>query len=120
MKNKDIKTISQYIKLYPKDVQAILKKVHTTIKAVVPKADEAIKYGIPTFIVNGKNLVHFAAYKNHVGFYPAPSAIKKFKLELAKYETSKGAIKFPLTDSIPYPLIKKMTQYRVKESLGLI
>lgn len=120
MLNTGAKTINAYIKVFPKDVQPVLKKVRTTIKAVVPKADEAIKYAIPTFIVNGKNLVHFAAYKNHIGFYPAPSAIVKFKKELAKYETSKGAIKFPLTEPIPYPLIKKITQYRLKESLGLV
>lgn len=110
------KTIDEFIAGFPKDVQVILQKVRDTIRAAAPEAQEAIKYGIPTFVLNG-NLVHFSAYKNHIGFYPAPSGLAHFTVELSQYEGSKGAVRFPLDQPIPYELIGKIVAYRVKENL---
>jgi len=110
------KNIDEYIATFPKDVQAKLQKIRTTIKKAAPKAEEAIKYQMPTFTLNG-NLVHFAAYKNHIGFYPAPSGIEAFKTELARYESGKGTLKFPLDEAIPFGLITKVVKYRVKKNL---
>jgi uncharacterized protein YdhG (YjbR/CyaY superfamily) len=109
-------TIDSYISTFPKEVQIILQKVRETIAKVAPKAEEAIKYGIPTFVQNG-NLVHFGGFKQHVGFYPTPAGIRAFEKELSKYESSKGAVKFPLDQTIPYTLIAKIVKYRVKENL---
>ena len=106
--------VDAYIKTYTAEVRKILEKVRKTIHKAAPGAGEAMKYGIPTFTLNG-NLVHFAAYKNHIGFYPSPPAIKVFKKELAGYEQSKGAIRFPLDKPIPYVLITKITKHRVEE-----
>ena len=110
------KTIDEYIASSPKDVQAILKKIRATIKKAAPKAEETINYGIPTFTLNG-NLVHFAAFKTHIGFYPTPSGIGKFKKELSVYEGAKGSVKFPLDKPIPYALITRIVKFRVKENL---
>ncbi|MCR4369411.1 MAG: DUF1801 domain-containing protein [archaeon] len=108
------KRIQEYIERFPSDVQSILKKIHELIRAQAPEATEAMAYGVPTFKLNG-NLVHFAAFKKHVGLYPTPSAIEKFKTELKGYETAAGTIKFPLNKPIPYELIRKIVKYRVKE-----
>lgn len=113
--NKQVTTIDKYITIFPKKVQEILFKVRTTIKKAAPDATEIIKYQMPTFYLNG-NLVHFAAFKNHIGFYPTPSPIIKFKKELKKYKTSKGTIQFPIDKPIPYELIKKITIYRVQQN----
>ena len=110
-------TIDDYIAGFPDDVQAILQKVRATIRKAAPGADEAIKYQIPTFVLNG-NLVHFAAFKNHIGFYPTPSALKQFAKELSGYEGSKGAVRFPLDRPIPYALIRDIVKFRVRESAG--
>jgi uncharacterized protein YdhG (YjbR/CyaY superfamily) len=91
--------------------------VRTTIKAAAPNAKEKISYQMPTFDLNG-NLVHFAAFKNHIGFYPTPSGIEKFKKELSVYEGAKGSVKFPLDKPIPYALIRKIVLFRVKENLA--
>ena len=109
------KTIDEFISQYPPDIQTILQKIRTTIQKSAPGAEEAMAYGIPTFKLNGKNLVHFSAFKEHIGFYPTPSGIAKFKKELSAYEWAKGSVKFPLDRSIPYALIGKITQFRVKE-----
>ena len=111
------KEIDAYIASFPKDVQAILEKVRKTIRKAAPKANEIINYGIPTFTLEG-NLVHFAGFKSHIGFYPTPSGIEKFKKELSIYEGAKGSVKFPLDKPIPYGLIAKITACRVKENLG--
>ena len=112
------KTIDEFISQYPPDIQTILQKIRTTIQKSAPGAEEAMAYGIPTFKLNGKNLVHFSAFKEHIGFYPTPSGIAKFKKELSAYEWAKGSVKFPLDRSIPYALIGKITQVRVKEVTG--
>ena len=110
------KNIDEYIAGFPKDVQVILKKVRETIQKAAPDAEEKINYGIPTFVLNG-NLVHYAAFKSHIGFYPTPSGIEKFKRELSAYEGAKGSVKFPLDGPIPYGLITKIVKFRVKENL---
>ena len=109
------KNIDEYIAGFPRDVQKILKQIRTTIKKVAPDADEAIKYGIPTFVLN-ENLVHFAAFKNHIGFYPTPSSIEAFKDELSRYESAKGSVQFPIDEPMPLSLIGKIVKFRVKEA----
>ena len=109
--------IDQYIAGFPADVQAILQRIRATIRKAAPDADEAIKYQIPTFVLNG-NLVHFAAFKNHIGFYPTPSAIEAFKEELSAYQGAKGSVQFPLGKPMPIPLISRIVKFRVKEVQG--
>jgi uncharacterized protein YdhG (YjbR/CyaY superfamily) len=108
-------TIDEYIAGFPPDIQAILQKVRATIRKAAPRAEEAIKYRMPTYVLNG-NLVHFAAFKKHIGFYPAPTGIEEFKDELAAYPGAKGSIQFPLDRPIPYGLIGRIVKFRVKEN----
>jgi len=108
--------IDEYIAGFPADIQEILEKIRMTIRKAAPDAEEAISYQMPTFKLKG-NLVHFAAFKNHIGFYPVPTGIEKFKKELSVYESGKGSVKFPLDKPIPYTLIAKIVKFRVKESL---
>ena len=108
-------TIDGYIAGFPPDVQAILEKIRATIRKEAPDATEAIKYGMPTFVLNG-NLIHFAAFTHHIGLYPTPSGIETFKRELAGYESAKGSVQFPLDAPMPYDLITKITKFRVKEN----
>ncbi|WP_345296992.1 DUF1801 domain-containing protein [Candidatus Villigracilis affinis] len=111
-----VKNIDDYIATFPKGTQTVLKKLRATIRKAAPKAEETINYQIPTFTLQG-NLVHFAAFKNHIGFYPTPSGIEKFKEELSVYEGAKGSVKFPLDKPIPYALITKIVKFRVQENL---
>ena len=111
----DLMKIDDYIAEFPEDIQVRLHKIKQVIRKAAPKAEETINYRIPTFKLNG-NLVHFAAFKKHIGFYPTPSAIRAFEKELAPYHTSKGAIQFPHEKPIPYELIEKIVIYRVKEN----
>jgi uncharacterized protein YdhG (YjbR/CyaY superfamily) len=111
-----IKTIDEYIADFPKEVQDILNRIRTTVQNEAPDAKEAITYGIPTFTLKG-NLVHFAGFESHIGFYPTPSGIEKFKKEISAYKWAKGSVQFPLDQPIPYELIKKITKFRVKENL---
>jgi uncharacterized protein YdhG (YjbR/CyaY superfamily) len=110
-------TIDEYIGSAAPEVQAILRKVRATIRKAAAEADEAIKYQVPTFVLGG-NLVHFAAFKNHIGFYPAPSALKKFARELSGYQCGKGSVQFPLDQPIPYALITEIVKFRVQENAG--
>ena len=110
------KTIDQYIAGFPPDVRRTLKQIRSTIRKAAPAAEEAIAYQMPTFRQHG-NLVHFAAFKNHIGFYPAPRAIEEFKKELAAYEGSKGTVRFPLDKPLPLGLIGRMVKFRVKKNL---
>lgn len=112
---KTSKTITAYIKAAPRETREILQKMREVISATSPKAEETVKYGIPTFVLNGENLVHFGGFKKHVSFFPTSSPIPVFKKELAKYQLSKGTIRFSLEEPIPYALIKKITRYRMKE-----
>jgi uncharacterized protein YdhG (YjbR/CyaY superfamily) len=109
------KDIDEYISGFPEDIQEILEKVRATISKAAPAAEEKISYGIPTFTLNG-NLVHFAAFKNHVGFYPTSSGIEKFKKELSVFKGAKGSVQFPLNKPIPLNLITKIVKFRVSES----
>ena len=108
--------IDAYIAGFPEDVQQILEKIRTTIQKAAPNAEETINYGIPTFTLKG-NLVHFAGFKKHIGFYPTPTGIEKFRKELSVYEGAKGSVQFPLDKPIPYGLISKIVKFRVKENL---
>jgi uncharacterized protein YdhG (YjbR/CyaY superfamily) len=110
------KDIDEYIAAFPKDVQVRLRRIRRTIEQAAPGAEEAIKYRMPTFILNG-NLVHFAAYKNHIGFYPAPRGIEKFKKELSAYEGAKGSVRFPLDKPVPFALISRIVKFRVQNNL---
>lgn len=112
---KPVTTIDEYIESFPIDVQDMLQTLRRTIKNSAPKAVEAISYQIPTFKLHG-NLVHFAAYKNHIGFYPTSSPVKVFAKELTPYKTSKGAIQFPIGEPLPLALVRKIVKFRVKES----
>ena len=107
--------IDDYIAGFPRNVQAILQQVRTVIRKAAPDAEEAIKYRMPTFVFYG-NLVHFAAFENHVGFYPTPSAIEAFKDELSGYESAKGSVQFPIDEPMPLRLIEKIVNFRVKET----
>ena len=109
--------IDDYIASFPQEVQVILEKLRQTIRQAAPDATEKISYQMPTFYLNG-NLVHFAAYKNHIGFYPAPSGIGAFEAELSEYKTSKGAIQFPIDKPLPLALVKKIVAFRVDENLA--
>ena len=113
---KDPSTIDEYIAAAPREVQPILRRVRATIHKAAPEATEAMKYRLPTFVLGG-NLVHFGAFKNHIGFYPTPSGTAKFKRELSVYEGAKGSIRFPLDQPIPYDLITRIVEFRVKETL---
>ena len=110
-------TIDDYIADSPPHVQPLLEKVRATIRKAAPGAEEAIKYQIPTFVLNG-NLIHFAGWNSHIGLYPGSKPIEVFKDELAKYELSKGTLKFPLDKPIPYGLIGKITKYCVQRNLA--
>lgn len=110
------KNIDEYIAGFPPEIQEKLEKIRATIRKAAPDAQEAIKYMMPTFTLKG-NLVHFAAFKNHIGFYPAPKGIEAFKEELAGYEGGKGTIQFPLDKPIPYALIGKIVKFRVQDNL---
>lgn len=109
------KNIDEYIATSPDNSQEILRKIRKIIKESAPDAEEAISYGMPTFKLNG-NLVHFAAYKNHIGFYPTPSGIIAFKEELSSYKQAKGSVQFPIDEPIPYDIIKNIVMFRVTEN----
>ena len=108
-------TIDAYIASFPKEVQGILEEVRQTIRQAAPGAVEAFSYQIPTFKLNGSNLVHFAAWKEHIGFYATPSGNAAFKKELARYKVAKGSIPFPLGEPFPYDLLTKIVKFRMKE-----
>ena len=110
------KTIADYIKAAPKEAQVKLKEMVKIIRSAAPKAEEGLKWSMPAFSFK-RILVTFAAFKNHIGFYPAPSAVKAFKKELVKYKTAKGSIQFPLNKPLPASLVKKITAFRVKEAV---
>jgi uncharacterized protein YdhG (YjbR/CyaY superfamily) len=117
MKSKKAKDIDEYIADFPSDVQLLLQRVRTAIRKAAPQAEEAIKYQMPTFVLNG-NLIHFAGYQNHIGLYPGSKPIEEFKDELSRYETSKGTVRFPLDKPIPVGLISKITKFCVKRNLA--
>jgi uncharacterized protein YdhG (YjbR/CyaY superfamily) len=115
--NKAIQTIDEYNAAFPPNIQTILQQLRQTIREAAPNAEETISYQMPAFKFNGRILVYFAAFKNHIGFYPTASAVEAFKEKLAKFETSKGTVRFPLTEPLPLELVKEMVRFRVKENL---
>ncbi len=110
------RNIDEYIAAFPPEVQAILEKIRAVIRGAAPDAQETINYAIPTFTLHG-NLVHFAAFHKHIGFYPTPAGIEQFKNELSAYEMAKGSVQFPLDRPIPYDLISEIVKFRVRENL---
>ncbi len=114
---KGFTTVDEYIATFPKNMQSILQELRQVIRESAPEAEETISYQMPAFKLNGI-LVWFAAFKNHIGFFPKSSAIAAFKEELSDYELSKGTIRFPLDKPIPFDLVRKIVQYRVKENLS--
>jgi uncharacterized protein YdhG (YjbR/CyaY superfamily) len=114
-KKEDLNTIGTYILQFGPEVQRKLNKIRQVIREAAPDASEKISYQMPTFWLNG-NLVHFAAFKNHIGFYPTPNAIENFADELAVYKTAKGSIQFPIKDEPPYDLIRRIVLTRVLEN----
>jgi uncharacterized protein YdhG (YjbR/CyaY superfamily) len=110
------KTVDEYIVTFPEDVQKLLEKVRQTIKKAAPEAIETISYQMPAYKLNGQ-LVFFGGFKKHIGFYPIPSGVAAFRNELAKYEMAKGSVRFPLDKPIPFDLIKRIVEFRVKENL---
>ncbi|MDY0235240.1 MAG: DUF1801 domain-containing protein [Gudongella sp.] len=112
-----IKTIDRYIIQFPNEIQVILQELRAVIKEVAPEAKEKISYKIPTFYLNG-NLVYFAAYKNHIGFYPTPGGIDAFENELSAYKRAKGSVQFPIDKPLPLDLIRKIVLYRVEDNLN--
>lgn len=109
------KDINEYIAGFPADVQKILQKIRATIQKAAPEATEAISYQIPTFRLNGKNLIHFAAFKKHIGLYPAPRGVDEFEPELSSYDGGKGTLQFPLDKPIPFDLITRIVKFRTKK-----
>ncbi len=109
-------SIDDYISKFPPEIQEILSTIRKVIKEAAPDAKEKISYQMPTFELHG-NLVHFAAFKNHIGFYPTPNGIDAFKEELSVYKGAKGSIQFPLNEPMPYELISKIVKFRVAENI---
>lgn len=109
-------SIDEYIAMFPKETQKILEELRATVKAAAPDAEEKINYQIPTFYLKG-NLVHFAAFKSHIGFYPTPSGIEAFKKELSVYEGAKGSVQFPIDKPMPLKLVSRIVKFRVAENL---
>jgi len=112
-----VNSIDDYIKSFPPGIQKLLQQVRTSIQKAAPDAEETIKYAMPTFTLNG-NLVHFAAFKNHIGLYPTPNGIEAFKKELSVYKGAKGSVQFPLDQPMPLELIGKIVKYRVTENMA--
>lgn len=114
--SKQFNTIDEYVSMFPDDVRTILNQIRQAIREAAPEAEESINYRMPTFTLNG-NLVHFAAFKNHIGFYPTPTGIEAFKEELAPYQGAKGSVQFPIDEPLPLSLIRRIVEYRVKENV---
>lgn len=119
MKSKKVtfKSIDEYIASFPEDAQKILEELRGTIKAAAPDAEEKISYNIPTFTLNGKHLVYFAGWKNHISMYPIPSGTAAFNKEISKYVEGKGTLKFAMDKPLPLKLITKIVKFRVAENL---
>lgn len=115
-KKSGFNSIDEYIATFPKDIQKILQELRATIKAAAPDSEEKISYQMPTFFMNG-NLVHFAAFKKHIGFYPTPSGIEAFQKELSVYEGAKGSVQFPIDEPMPLKLISRIVKFRAAENI---
>jgi uncharacterized protein YdhG (YjbR/CyaY superfamily) len=111
---KNITTIDEYIAQFPENVRKILEQFRQTIRKIAPEAEETISYQMPAFRQK-RILVYFAAFENHIGFYPTPTGIEKFRKELSEYEVSKGTVRFPIDKPVPYALVEKIVKFRVRE-----
>lgn len=111
-------SVDAYIATFPKDIQEILIKIRKTILEKAPHAIESMAYGMPAYKTNGKPLVYFASFKNHIGFYATPQGHSKFAEELSKYKSGKGSVQFPINEPIPYDLIRRIVEFRIKENLN--
>ncbi|MFH0915047.1 MAG: DUF1801 domain-containing protein [bacterium] len=111
-------SIDEYIAAFPPETQKALQEVRALIRASAPDATETISYAIPTFDLNGRHLVHFAGFENHIGFYPIPSGIEAFQEELKPYKRGKGSVRFPLSRPMPADLIRRIVEFRVEENTG--
>lgn len=109
--------IDEYISDFPEEIRERLQQIRATVKAVIPDAEEAIKYGMPTFVRNG-NLVHFAAFKNHIGFYPAPADPADFEIDLTSWKTGRGSIQFPHNQELPLHIVTAITNWRVRNGVA--
>ena len=114
---KKVISVNEYFSVQPKKIQADLKRIREIILTVVPKAEEGFSYGMPSYKYFGP-IAYFAVFKNHIGFFPTPSAVSKFKKEFSKYEFSKGGVKFPFGKPLPLLLIKKIVRFKLKENLN--
>ncbi|HRH44820.1 MAG TPA: DUF1801 domain-containing protein [Pyrinomonadaceae bacterium] len=113
---KSIKNVDEYIADFPTETQVILEEIRAAIKTVAPNADESISYGMPGYKLNGKPLVYFAAFKNHIGFYATPTGHAEFAEELSKYKQGKGSVQFPIDKPMPMDLITKIVKFRVMQN----
>jgi uncharacterized protein YdhG (YjbR/CyaY superfamily) len=122
MKSKKVvfRSIDEYIAAFPEDVQKILEELRATIKSTAPEAGEKISYGIPAFTLNGKNLIYFAGWKNHISIYPIPTGSAAFDKEISKYIDGKGTLKFPIDKPLPLKLITKIVKLRAAQTLKRI
>ena len=111
-------TVDEYIAGFPPETQKTLAELRALIRVTAPGATETISYAIPTFDLNGRHLVHFAGYRNHIGFYPVPSGLEAFKEDLMPYKKGKGSVQFPLGQPLPTDLIRRIVVFRVAESIG--
>src|SRR2546426_9028409 len=114
MNRKIAKNFDEYLESFPKETQQLLGKMRLTIRRAAPKAKESISYGMPTFTLDG-NRVYFAAFKNHIGFYPIPSGVEAFKKELARYRQGKGSVQFPIDEPLPLALVSRIVKFRMKQ-----
>lgn len=112
---KKVASIDEYIAGFPENVQALLIEMRQIIQAAAPQATETIRYDMPTFQINGKNLVYFAAFKKHIGFYPAPQSVDAFKERLSAFNGTKGGVQFPLDKPIPADLVTDITKYWLEQ-----
>ncbi|CAG0974563.1 hypothetical protein ANRL3_01723 [Anaerolineae bacterium] len=113
----DFDSIDEYIATFPKEIQKILEELRATIKAAAPDAEEKITYQMPTFDLNGRHLVHFSVWKNHIGLYPIPAGNEAFKKEISRYKGAKSSLNFPIDKPLPLKLISKIVKFRVAENL---
>ena len=112
----DFTTIDEYIASFQPDIQEKLRGIWAVMRKAVPDAEEAIRYGMPTFRLDGHNLVHFAAFKDHLSFFPTASGVEKFREELSSYKLSKGTVRFPLDKPVPLDLVERIARFRAEET----
>ena len=118
MKSSKPTSIDEYIAGFPKATQKPLEQIRQTVRKAAPGAEETISYSMPTFTLKGRYLIYFAGFKNHIGFYPAPTGIEEFEKELSGYKTGRGSVQFPLDKPMPLDLVRRIVKFRIRENLG--